>query len=74
MTVVPIVFTDADTPEAKDLLQKAYEQHSQPLPQTGIIFKVLQLPDGSEQLVNWQIADAAQVEAIALGLTVSAQS
>ena len=74
MTVIPIVFTDPDTPEAQELLQKAYEQHVQPLPQVGIIFKVLQLPDGGEQLVNWQVADAGQVEAIALGLTVSEQS
>jgi hypothetical protein len=74
MTIIPIVFTDPDTPEAQDLLQKAYKQRALPLPQIGIIFKVLQLPDGSEQLVNWQVADAAQIEAIALGLTVSAQA
>ena len=73
MTIIPIVFTDPDTPEAQALLQKAFEQHSHSLPQTGLIFKVLQLPDGSEQLVNWQVADAGQVEAIALGLTVTEQ-
>jgi hypothetical protein len=73
MTIIPIVFTAPDTPEAQDLLQRAYAQHAQPLPQTGIIFKVLQLADGSEQLVNWQVADAGQIEAIALGLTISEQ-
>ncbi len=73
MTVIPIVFTTPDTPEAQALLQNAYAQHTQLLPQTGIIFKVLQLPDGSEQLVNWQVADAGQIEVIALGLTVSEQ-
>jgi hypothetical protein len=71
MTVLPIVFTTPDTPEAQALLQKAFAEHSHLLPQTGLIFKVLQLPDGSEQLVNWQVADAGQIEAIALGLTVS---
>ena len=74
MSTLPIVFSEPDSPEAQALLQQAYQQHQQPFPQTGLIFKVLQLPDGSEQLVNWQLANADQVQAIALGLALAEQS
>ena len=73
MSSLPIVFSDPDSPEAQALLKLAFEQHQQPFPQSGLIFKVRQSPDGSEQLVNWQLADADQVQAIALGLTLAEQ-
>jgi len=74
MSKLPIVFSDPDSPEAQALLKQAFEQRQQPFPQVGLIFKVSQQPDGSEQLVNWQITDAEQIQAIALGLTLAEHS
>jgi hypothetical protein len=71
MSKLPIVFSEPDSPEAQAMLKQAFEQRQQPFPQVGLIFKVSQQPDGSEQLLNWQIADAEQIQAIALSLTLA---
>jgi hypothetical protein len=74
MSNIPIVFSEPDSPEAQALLKQAFEQRQQPFPQVGLLFKVSQQPDGSEQMVNWQITDAEQIQAIALGMTLAEQS
>ena len=74
MSKLPIVFSEPDSPEAQAMLKQAFEQRQQPFPQVGLLFKVRQQPDGSEQMVNWQITDAEQIQAIALGMTLAEQS
>jgi len=71
MNSIPITFSMPDDPTLVDLLQKACQENHQLIPQVGLIFKTRIAPDGSEQLVNWQLADASLVQSIALGLYIS---
>ena len=71
MNNLPISFSMPDDPALHDLLQQACQTNLQVIPQVGLIFKTRGAADGSEQLVNWQLADASLVRSIALGLYVS---
>jgi hypothetical protein len=71
-TTLPIHFSDPDDPQAREALREAFTAES--VPQAGLIFKVRIDPDGSERLVNWQVADAQLVQAVILGMTLSAAS
>jgi len=66
-----ISFSMPDDPTLYDLLQQACQANLHIIPQVGLIFKTRVAADGSEQLVNWQLADASLVRSIALGLYVS---
>jgi len=71
MSSIPVSFSSPDDPALHDLLQQACQANLQVIPQVGLIFKTRIAADGSEQLVNWQLADASLVQSIALGLYVS---
>ena len=67
----PIFFSDPNDPQAREALQEAFEQQ-EAIPQTGLILKVQVDAEGGERLVNWQVADAKLIQAVILGLAVSA--
>jgi len=73
MTIHSVNFPDPDSDSAAQALRSALSSSAAlgAFPKTGIILKVKEGQDGSEELVNWTLADPSLIEMIALMLSVA---
>ncbi len=65
---IPVNFLKPDSETTPDKLARAAQTIPEGVPVVGLILKILQTPDGEEQLVNFEFADPDYVRALALAL------